>query len=420
MTHNAFRSGTDPATPARRAVDRAGQHRRREGQVHGRVRHDHAGGGPGLVGRRHPVHEVRQVAGRRGEDRPPARRRLVDASATASPGSPTTWTDSAPSPARPGRRPRRADLGPVRPAGLLDEITYPVNYGWIEAEPVWTRPSAGGAERTNVVCTGRDAPAELVDARRHGHRDAQGQARLRRPASGPSGGSTSSDGHPRDLLSDHGDRQVAARSRRPRGQRLGAAPDWLRATGGAVDLAATPTRPGSGGGRRPARRRRRTSACCSTARPRRSGCSPRRCGPGSRHVCTRRSPHRRRRCARPGCRCTGSSATRPTASPSTPPRFPRRRTWWCWAGRTTRPDATEPRRGARRPDQAGPGAGRGRGVRRLPARRRRACTPRGLPGLVVRAQPHQAVGARRAARGLPARRAGADRPACVRSANRGR
>jgi cob(I)alamin adenosyltransferase len=45
---------------------------------------------------------------------------------------------------------------------LLDEITYPVNYGWIEAEPVWSA-IRDRAERTNVICTGRDAPTELVD-----------------------------------------------------------------------------------------------------------------------------------------------------------------------------------------------------------------------------------------------------------------
>ena len=45
---------------------------------------------------------------------------------------------------------------------MLDEITYPVNYGWIEAEPVWSA-IRGRADRTNVFCTGRDAPPELVD-----------------------------------------------------------------------------------------------------------------------------------------------------------------------------------------------------------------------------------------------------------------
>ncbi len=45
---------------------------------------------------------------------------------------------------------------------VLDEVTYPVNYGWIEAEPVW-EAIRGRAERTNVFCTGRNAPPELVE-----------------------------------------------------------------------------------------------------------------------------------------------------------------------------------------------------------------------------------------------------------------
>ena len=44
---------------------------------------------------------------------------------------------------------------------VLDEVTYPVNYGWLDAEPVWAA-IRDRAERTNVVCTGRDAPADLV------------------------------------------------------------------------------------------------------------------------------------------------------------------------------------------------------------------------------------------------------------------
>jgi cob(I)alamin adenosyltransferase len=45
---------------------------------------------------------------------------------------------------------------------LLDEITYPMNYGWIDisdvVETIRTRPP-----QVNVVATGRDAPAELVE-----------------------------------------------------------------------------------------------------------------------------------------------------------------------------------------------------------------------------------------------------------------
>lgn len=45
---------------------------------------------------------------------------------------------------------------------VLDEITYPMNYGWISTsevvEVIRTRPPS-----VNVIATGRDAPQELVD-----------------------------------------------------------------------------------------------------------------------------------------------------------------------------------------------------------------------------------------------------------------
>ncbi len=45
---------------------------------------------------------------------------------------------------------------------VLDEITYPMNWGWIDADDVLAtirdRP-----EQVNVVCTGRDAPQALID-----------------------------------------------------------------------------------------------------------------------------------------------------------------------------------------------------------------------------------------------------------------
>ena len=46
---------------------------------------------------------------------------------------------------------------------VLDEITYPMNWGWIDsAEVLLTlleRP-----EKVNVICTGRDAPEDLIAA----------------------------------------------------------------------------------------------------------------------------------------------------------------------------------------------------------------------------------------------------------------
>ena len=45
---------------------------------------------------------------------------------------------------------------------VLDEITYPINWGWIDgaevAGVIANRPS-----QVNVVCTGRDAPGSLID-----------------------------------------------------------------------------------------------------------------------------------------------------------------------------------------------------------------------------------------------------------------
>src|SRR5213079_2135807 len=44
---------------------------------------------------------------------------------------------------------------------VLDEITYPINWGWIDgaevAEAIRARPC-----KVNIVATGRDAPAVLV------------------------------------------------------------------------------------------------------------------------------------------------------------------------------------------------------------------------------------------------------------------
>jgi cob(I)alamin adenosyltransferase len=44
---------------------------------------------------------------------------------------------------------------------VLDEITYPMSWGWIDAEEV-VATIAGRPAGVNVVCTGRDAPEALV------------------------------------------------------------------------------------------------------------------------------------------------------------------------------------------------------------------------------------------------------------------
>jgi cob(I)alamin adenosyltransferase len=45
---------------------------------------------------------------------------------------------------------------------VLDEITYPMNWGWIPTEEV-IAAITGRPEHVNIVATGRDAPAALVE-----------------------------------------------------------------------------------------------------------------------------------------------------------------------------------------------------------------------------------------------------------------
>ncbi|HEU5084393.1 MAG TPA: cob(I)yrinic acid a,c-diamide adenosyltransferase [Acidimicrobiales bacterium] len=45
---------------------------------------------------------------------------------------------------------------------VLDEITYPMNWGWIDTEDV-VATIRGRSPKVNVICTGRDAPAALID-----------------------------------------------------------------------------------------------------------------------------------------------------------------------------------------------------------------------------------------------------------------
>jgi cob(I)alamin adenosyltransferase len=45
---------------------------------------------------------------------------------------------------------------------VLDEITYPINWGWISGAEV-ARAISERPDHVNVVATGRDAPAELID-----------------------------------------------------------------------------------------------------------------------------------------------------------------------------------------------------------------------------------------------------------------
>ena len=45
---------------------------------------------------------------------------------------------------------------------MLDEITYPMNWGWLDTAEV-VAAIRDRAQRTTVICTGRDAPDELIE-----------------------------------------------------------------------------------------------------------------------------------------------------------------------------------------------------------------------------------------------------------------
>lgn len=45
---------------------------------------------------------------------------------------------------------------------VLDEITYPMNWGWIDTDEVVTS-IVDRDPKTSVICTGRDAPQSLID-----------------------------------------------------------------------------------------------------------------------------------------------------------------------------------------------------------------------------------------------------------------
>jgi cob(I)alamin adenosyltransferase len=45
---------------------------------------------------------------------------------------------------------------------VLDEVTYPLNWGWIDLDDA-VETIRGRPEPVNVICTGRNAPAALID-----------------------------------------------------------------------------------------------------------------------------------------------------------------------------------------------------------------------------------------------------------------
>ncbi|MFQ5522966.1 MAG: cob(I)yrinic acid a,c-diamide adenosyltransferase [Acidimicrobiia bacterium] len=45
---------------------------------------------------------------------------------------------------------------------ILDEVTYPINWGWVDLEGV-VETIRGRPEKVNLILTGRDAPPALID-----------------------------------------------------------------------------------------------------------------------------------------------------------------------------------------------------------------------------------------------------------------
>jgi cob(I)alamin adenosyltransferase len=44
----------------------------------------------------------------------------------------------------------------------LDEVTYAISYGWVDVADV-VKALSGRASTTNVIVTGRNAPAEIIE-----------------------------------------------------------------------------------------------------------------------------------------------------------------------------------------------------------------------------------------------------------------
>ena len=42
---------------------------------------------------------------------------------------------------------------------VLDEVTYPINWGWVDGDDVATSHMPPGRPKVNIFLTGRDAPA---------------------------------------------------------------------------------------------------------------------------------------------------------------------------------------------------------------------------------------------------------------------
>ena len=118
------------------------------------------------------------MEGRRAQARRPSRGSSGRPWATGSPGSRPTSTRPRPRAATPGRWPRQKLASGDYDLLILDELTYAVTYGWVPVDDV----VAGIRDRAPQDQRGdhgtRRRPRARRD-RRHRHRDAQDQARLR-------------------------------------------------------------------------------------------------------------------------------------------------------------------------------------------------------------------------------------------------
>ena len=45
---------------------------------------------------------------------------------------------------------------------VLDEVTYPINWGWIDIDDA-VRTIRERPEQVSIICTGRNAPQALID-----------------------------------------------------------------------------------------------------------------------------------------------------------------------------------------------------------------------------------------------------------------
>lgn len=130
-------------------------------QKHRRVRGRHPLGRQRLARRRRPVPQVRHLANGRREGLPATRRRLVGDGRRITWDSADLTIDQAVAAGAWQHAKALTDHGD-HTLVMLDEITYPLKWGWIDLDAV-VRTITDRPAHVNVVCTGRDAPQALID-----------------------------------------------------------------------------------------------------------------------------------------------------------------------------------------------------------------------------------------------------------------